>query len=426
MSSAPARRPTALAPPEDAPAGSDLGALDAVSAAVESGAGLPEIVRALARALDASAALIDSAGTVVAVAARSPADERALLETDAGVEVVELRVAEEPVGRLRLRLKGAAPSPTLLGLLRALVASEVGRQQAPAAASREAAAGLLAAVLTRTLRDADEIVAAGAEVGIPLEAGGTVLVVRAHPHVATDDDWRPRVLAACERAARATAAASIAGPGPGPNTAGGEVVILVPDADERTGQRVAAGVVRELEAALPGFTFAVGRSRGAEGPQDLHRAGSEALLAANVADADGGPAALAFEETGAYRLLLPAMSEHPEELERFFAETLEPLIAYDEQYETDLVQTLETFLECDGNVAQTAQRLYTHRHTVRYRLERVRDLSGLDVGSSDGREKLSLGLKSMRVLGIAAPRGPATEIGAEGGRVPRPGGRAAP
>ena len=70
------------------------------------------------------------------------------------------------------------------------------------------------------------------------------------------------------------------------------------------------------------------------------------------------------------------------------------------------MQTVESFLECDGNVAQTAQRLFTHRHTIRYRLERVRELSGLDVGSSDGREKLSLGLKAMRVLGIAAPRRP--------------------
>ena len=84
---------------------------------------------------------------------------------------------------------------------------------------------------------------------------------------------------------------------------------------------------------------------------------------------------LAFEATGAYRLLLPAMSEDPGELQRFYAETVEPLVAYDDQYETDLVQTLETFLECDGNVANTAQRLFTHRHTIRYRLERVRELS---------------------------------------------------
>jgi DNA-binding PucR family transcriptional regulator len=102
---------------------------------------------------------------------------------------------------------------------------------------------------------------------------------------------------------------------------------------------------------------------------------------------------------------------------------VEPLVAYDEQYETDLVRTLETFLEADGNVAGTAQRLFTHRHTIYYRLERVRELSGLDVSSSDGREKLSLGLKAMRVLGIASAGGPALEAGAEAGRVPRRSGR---
>ena len=49
----------------------------------------------------------------------------------------------------------------------------------------------------------------------------------------------------------------------------------------------------------------------------------------------------------------------------------------------------------------------------------MRDLCGHDVGSTDGREKLGLGLKAMRVLGIPAPHGPATEAGAEAGRVPR-------
>jgi len=178
-----------------------------------------------------------------------------------------------------------------------------------------------------------------------------------------------------------------------------------------------------MEAGLAGYTFAIGRSRIAEDPADLPRAASEALLAANVAQGGADSQPLAFEQTGAYRLLLSAMSENPSELQRFYAETVEPLVAYDEQYETDLVRTLETFLEADGNVAGTAQRLFTHRHTIYYRLERVRELSGLDVSSSDGREKLSLGLKAMRVLGIASAGGPASEAGAEGGRVPRRPGR---
>jgi DNA-binding PucR family transcriptional regulator len=174
---------------------------------------------------------------------------------------------------------------------------------------------------------------------------------------------------------------------------------------------------------LSGYTFALGRSRVTAEPGELPRAASEALLAANVAHGSRDGVALAFEQTGAYRLLLSAMSENPDELRRFYSETVEPLVAYDEQYETDLVLTLETFLEADGNVAGTAQRLFTHRHTIYYRLERIRELCGLDVSSSDGREKLSLGLKSMRVLGIVSPGGPASEEGAEAGRVPRRQGR---
>ena len=71
--------------------------------------------------------------------------------------------------------------------------------------------------------------------------------------------------------------------------------------------------------------------------------------------ADEASTTLAFEETGAYRLLLPVISEDPEELERFYADTVEPLVAYDEQYEIGLVNTLETYLDCDANVAQTAR-----------------------------------------------------------------------
>src|SRR3954453_19782185 len=103
-------------PAQRTPAGFDLEALDAVTDAVESGAGLPEVVRAAARGLDASPALTDRAGTVLAVAARSPADERSLMGDADGVEVVDLRVADEAVGQLRLRRRGEAEAPTAMVL----------------------------------------------------------------------------------------------------------------------------------------------------------------------------------------------------------------------------------------------------------------------------------------------------------------------
>ena len=401
-----------MSEPELAPVAA-LDALAAITDAVESGLGLPEVVRAAARALDASLVLIDRSSSVLAVAARSTADERALMADAAGVETHELRVGDALVGRLRARGRSGAPPAALLRVVTTLIASQVERVRAPERASEAAQAAFLAAVLRRQVTDRGDIVARAAELGVDITAGAAVAVVRARHFAPADEDWRVRVLAAAERAARASAPGSLAA------ALEDHVVLLVPAEADAEVRRVADAVARELRSSLHGFTFAVGHSRLATDPVDLYRAGNEALLAANVADAGPEASVLAFEETGAYRLLLPAMSEDPAELQRFFAETVEPLVAYDDQYETDLVQTLETFLDADGNVAGTAQRLFTHRHTIRYRLERVRDLTGLDVSSTDGREKLGLGLKAMRVLGIAAPRGPATELGAEGGRVRR-------
>ena len=401
---------------------SDLAALDAITEAVESGAGLPEVVRAAAKALEASLAVTDAWGATLAVAARSPAEERSLLSQGDGVISAPLRVADTVVGTLHMRAK-TEPSASMRRLLLTMIASEVERVRAPERASESASADFLRAILSRELTEREELLERAKELSLAIEDGASMLVARAHPQTPTDEGWRGRVRAVAERGARAVASRAIAALSEREGIPGAEVLVLVPGGDEVTSARAAEAVLNEMEASLAGYTFALGRSRITEDPSELPRAASEALLAANVAQGSADSAALAFEQTGAYRLLLSSMSENPSELQRFFAETVEPLVAYDEQYETDLVRTLETFLEADGNVAGTAQRLFTHRHTIYYRLERVRELSGLDVSSSDGREKLSLGLKAMRVLGIASAGGPASEAGAQAGRVPRRGGR---
>jgi sugar diacid utilization regulator len=389
-------------------------ALGAITDAVEAGAGLPEILRAAARALDASLILIDRSATVLAVAARSPADERSLMRDGDDVTTIELKVADAPVGTLRMRARERPPDGSLLRLVSTLIASEMERTRGPERASAKASSSFQRAALTGHIADRGDLIARGRELGIDLAAGASVVVVRAHPRKAVEDDWRRRLLALAMRGARSVAPGSIGAP-----TAEdiGEVVVLAADSDGEAGRRASAAILRELESGLPGFAFAIGRSRHAGDPLELPRANHEALLAVNVVEGDPERIELAYADTGTYQLLLPHMRD-PAELGRFYEETVRPLVFYDEQYETDLLGTLSTFLECDANVNATAARLFTHRHTIRYRFERVRELTGLDVSSSDGREKLSLGLKAMRVLGFAPPRGPATEPGAEGGRVP--------
>jgi DNA-binding HxlR family transcriptional regulator len=88
---------------------------------------------------------------------------------------------------------------------------------------------------------------------------------------------------------------------------------------------------------------------------------------------------------------------------RIHAETVLALEEYDSRYRTSLLETLETWLACDASVSVTAARLYAHRHTIRYRLDRVRELTGLDPATIGDRERLLLGLRARRVLAGGAP-----------------------
>jgi sugar diacid utilization regulator len=393
----------------------DEGTLDALSDAVESGAGLPAVARAAARVLDASVALIERSGAVLAVAGASPDQEEKLLAGGERVTSVELRVADAAVGELRYRAK-APPDPAIARMVTTLLALELERSRSPDWQNEEVAGVFVAAVFGRKVTDRGDILARAAELGTDLEKGAGAIVLRAAPRAAQTGEWRARVLTLAMRTLRSLAPGALAAVEEGEVAT--EIAVIVPAEDEERLQRAAAGLSRELEDVLPGFHLTIGASRRVADPVDLYRAGNEAHLAVNVGEAEDR-ALLAFEDTGAYRLLLPAMSEDPGELQRFFAETIEPLAAYDDQYETELVATVEAYLANDGNVAATAKQLFTHRHTIRYRLERVRELCGHDVSATEGREKLGLGLKAMRVLGIASPRGPAQEPGAEGGKVPR-------
>jgi sugar diacid utilization regulator len=398
------------------------GALEALSEAIEAGAGLPAAARAAAAALGGSVALIDRASAVLAIADASSGEEERLLAGGEGVERVELRVAEAPVGELRYRPRGeASTDAATLRVVATLLALEVERARSPEWESGRLASDFVTSVLDREVTDRGDLVARAAELGCKLEAGGGVVVARTRPRSAQSGEWRERVLVLAQRALRAAAPGSLVAERDSELRPQGaeaaEVAAIVPAADDAQLARGATSLERELAVSLGGFNVTVAHSRRSGDPVDLYRAGKEALLAANVAEAEG-ISLLAFEETGSYRLMLPAISEDPSELERFYEETVAPLAAYDEQYETELVTTVEAFLENDGNVTSTAERLFTHRHTIRYRLERVRELSGHDLASTEGREKLSLGLKAMRVLGIASPRGPAMEPGAEAGKVP--------
>jgi len=80
-------------------------------------------------------------------------------------------------------------------------------------------------------------------------------------------------------------------------------------------------------------------------------------------------------------------------LEEFSAEILGPLIAYDKKHGADFVHTLEVYLECGESVRLASEKMYIHRNTIAYRMQRIREL--LDNPLTDPDDKLNCRLACM-------------------------------
>ena len=103
-----------------------------------------------------------------------------------------------------------------------------------------------------------------------------------------------------------------------------------------------------------------------------------------------------FGDLGLYQLLTGLRGSG--EAARFFRKTVEPLIAHDEDHNAELVETLQAFFACHGNLSQTATSLHIHRNTLTYRLQRISGITRLDLNDADARFSLQLGLKLRPVM----------------------------
>jgi hypothetical protein len=173
---------------------------------------------------------------------------------------------------------------------------------------------------------------------------------------------------------------------------GSKVYAILPGGPERAAE--VAGRV--------GKHAAVGISSHYAKAGDLRRALEEAELVLEVQSRGGASAADMGD--GTYRLLFRVMASHPEEIRSFFEDTVAPIVRYDREYSSELVRTLETYLGQNCNMNATAASIYAHRHTIAYRLERIRDLTGFDPMKTEDRERLGLGLKAYRIIEPSLPR----------------------
>jgi purine catabolism regulator len=155
----------------------------------------------------------------------------------------------------------------------------------------------------------------------------------------------------------------------------------------------------QLQVRSPGGTVAAGISRPIQGLINLRDAYREAKDALTIAHQLGDlDRSTYYGDLKLYQLLLAVKDRTLPHMRRFYDESLAPLVEHDDRKQGDLIRTLNGFFEANGNLAKAAADLDVHRNTLVYRLDRISELTGLDLNDPENRLILHLALKVQRVL----------------------------
>jgi len=162
-------------------------------------------------------------------------------------------------------------------------------------------------------------------------------------------------------------------------------------------ERVRARVARVADEPLP-----AGAGR-AVAPADLRRTFHEARCALEAhalsgePNGDGAPKLLAtYRDLGSFQLLLSLQDD--DALRLFCDSILAPIEDGEGAYGGELMRSLEAFIECNGQWERAARQLFCHRHTLRYRIRRVEELTGRSLDSARDRIDFWLALRGRELV----------------------------
>jgi hypothetical protein len=337
-------------------------------------------------------ALGDAAAAAIAVHAMTICDGQAVAAPDPIVEAVTVRIGDqivgivvaaapagdapaprEPAPERRAWLEAAAAAASVTALIR----------ESDAAGTQSSGEVLLAELAAGPVEDLPGFLVRARRLGLDFSAGASAVSART-PAGDPGNGAAGETVADRHRLIdelRTGAGALIA------ELRAGRVLAVTPV----TGESSDSAGQLAIRLRQGGMTVAISAPR--RDPALLHEAVREAEL---LAELGAGPQPAGQDET--YRLLIGVLMRDAAELRQLRDTTITPLADYDDRHDTDLLATLRAFLAHDGSTTETADAMKLHRHTVGYRLSRVHEVSGLSPYESDGRERLSLGIKAHHIL----------------------------
>ncbi|HEY0279248.1 MAG TPA: helix-turn-helix domain-containing protein [Solirubrobacterales bacterium] len=174
---------------------------------------------------------------------------------------------------------------------------------------------------------------------------------------------------------------------------GREALCAIVEPGERDPLEVAA-TARAAFAADLGTDSAVATSRIA-GPGEVGRCFREASWALRALDGSGGRVA-SWQDLGPESLLLSVGD--PDVLRFYRDRMLGPIEAEEAGYAAELLRSLETFIQLNGQWERAAKLLHCHRHTLRYRIEKIEKLTGRSLAAATDRIEFWLALRARELV----------------------------
>jgi len=161
--------------------------------------------------------------------------------------------------------------------------------------------------------------------------------------------------------------------------------------DMETAHELGRRIWEQVETEFPEAKLIAGMSGPAPALAQWPQVYDEALQAMQLGERLQLKQVVEFNSLGVYQLLVQL--EQIPAVRTFTKQVIGPLVTYDEEHRSNLVQTIDAYFAHHGNISQTAESLFIHRNTLLYRLDRIQELTSHDMNQSNMRLAMHLALK---------------------------------
>lgn len=155
-------------------------------------------------------------------------------------------------------------------------------------------------------------------------------------------------------------------------------------------------VIEALNEKFNNMDVKIGIGRVYKGLDNVNKSFADAVKTIRTGKAIIDKDVITFDELGIFKILCQDFLT--EELEDFYNTTLKPLVDYDNKKSTELVKTLKAYFEYNGNLTRMSEKLYTHYNTILYRINRINEITGMNLDDPNDRLNLEIALKISELL----------------------------